>query len=451
MNIRKPLRISLFIVGSALGLLILFLVIGVAPLNRDIDYKPLLDTMNSRIEAVDEHPAPSGGVFTVGYSKVNLTPSEPVATAGYGKRLGKLYKSVHDSIYVRSLVIDNGTRRVAIVSADLLIIPPSVTAVLEMELPEIGFTLDNTYLGATHSHNSIGNWAAGVASFLYGTYEDSIVRFIADKIKVSIEGATKNMLPSTINVDSVALSEGVYNRVTDSGPVDPLIRTIEIERSDSSRLLFVSYTAHATCLFSRDLFLSADYPGELTTTLESQGDYALAMFMAGAVGSHGPAAPEGGWNCVDWMANGISQKILQHRDRQRMMKNTIIEMHRVPLALTALQPKIFHDWRLRAWLFRGAFGQYPNFISVLRIGDIVLLGTPGDFSGEFNASLDSLAAQSDVFPIVTSFNGGYIGYLTPSKYYDVDHYETQLMNWYGPGTGDYIHQVLEKLLETVTE
>ncbi len=66
---------------------------------------------------------------------------------------------MHDSIYVRSLVIDNGTQRVAIVSADLLIIPPTVTALLEMELPTIGFTLDNTYLGATHSHNSIGNWA----------------------------------------------------------------------------------------------------------------------------------------------------------------------------------------------------------------------------------------------------------------------------------------------------
>ena len=100
------------------------------------------------------------------------------------------------------------------------------------------------------------------------------------------------------------------------------------------------------------------------------------------------------------------------------MKNTTIEMHRVPLEMSELQPKVFHDWRLRPWLFRGAFGEYPTFISVLRIGDIVLLGTPCDFSGEFNASLDSLAARENVFPIVTSFNGGYIGYVTPSKYYD---------------------------------
>jgi neutral ceramidase len=451
MGMKKPVRISLFIIGSLLSLLILFLIIGIAPLDRAFDYQPLLDTMEARIDDVDEYPVPGERGFSVGYSKVNLTPAHPVATAGYGKRLGKLYESVHDSIYVRSMVIDNGTQRVAIVSADLLIIPPTVTALLEMELPTIGFTLDNTYLGATHSHNSIGNWAQGATSFLYGTYEDSIVRFIADKIKISIAKATENMLPSNIKVDSVAMAEGVYNRVTDSGPVDPLIRTIEIERKDSSRLLFISYTAHATCLFSRDLFLSGDYPGKLTKMLEASGDYSLAMFMAGAVGSHGPAAPEGGWSCVDWMAEEIAEKIQVHRGKQREIQSTTMEMHRVPLALGTLQPKIFHDWRLRSWLFKGTFGEYPAFISVLRIGDIVLLSTPCDFSGEFNSSLDSLAAKANVFPIVTSFNGGYIGYLTPSEYYDVDHYETQLMNWYGPGTGDYVQRVLEKLLESVAK
>ena len=448
MGIKRPVRITLFIVGLLLALFTIFLIIGIAPLDKKVGYEPLLDTMEARIHDVDKEPVPGSSGFTVGYSKINLTPSEPVATAGYGKRLGKLYESVHDSIYVRSLVVDNGTQRVAIVSADLLIIPPTVTALLEKELPNVGFTLDNTYLGATHSHNSIGNWAQGATSFLYGTYEDSIVRFIADKIKISIEKATQNMLPATLKVDSVAMLDGVYNRVTDSGPVDPLIRTIEIQRNDSSKLLFISYTAHATCLFSKDLFLSGDYPGKLTNSLEASGSYAFAMFMAGAVGSHGPAAPEGGLNCVDWMAEAISAKIQMHR-KQRTIKNTTMEMYRVPLALAPVQPKVFHDWRLRPWLFRGAFGEYPTFVSVLRIGDVVLLGTPGDFSGEFNASLDSLASNSNIFPIVTSFNGGYIGYLTPSKYYDVDHYETQLMNWYGPGTGDYVQQVLEKLLESV--
>ena len=83
---------------------------------------------------------------------------------------------------------------------------------------------------------------------------------------------------------------------------------------------------------------------------------------------------------------------------------------------------------------------------MLRIGDLVMLGTPCDFSGEFNASIDSVAHHHGLKTMVTSFNGGYIGYVTPGKYYDVDHYETQLMNWYAPGTGDYIRDCLEKIM-----
>ena len=85
------------------------------------------------------------------------------------------------------MVIDNGVQRVAIVSADLLIIPPTVTALLEKELPGVGFTLDNTYLGASHSHNSIGNWGKGVMGLIYGSYDDAIVQFIAEKIISSIQ------------------------------------------------------------------------------------------------------------------------------------------------------------------------------------------------------------------------------------------------------------------------
>ncbi len=448
MSIKGPLRILLITLVSLGILLIIFVIVGISSINRNVDYASLLDTMNSRIAAADEQPVASTAGFSVGFAKINLTPEEPVSTAGYGKRLGKLYKSVHDSVYVRSLVIDNGIERVAIVSADLLIIPPTVTALLEEQLPEINFSLDNTYLGATHSHNSIGNWATGVTSFVYGIYEDSIVQFITDKIKMSITQASANMLPSNLKIDSIPIPDGVYNRVSDNGRVDPLLRMIRIDRNDSTKLLFTSYTAHATCLSSRDLQLSGDYPGKLSQLLESQG-YDFAMFMAGAVGSHGPKAPDGGRRCVDWMAQKIADKVGTANFKQ--VENTSIEMYRIPLALGEPQPKVLHNWRLRAGLFKTAFGDYPTFISALRLGDVVFLSTPCDFSGEFNFSLDSLAATVNVFPIVTSFNGGYIGYVTPEKYYDIDHYETQLMNWYGPGTGEYVKESLGTLLLSVAE
>ena len=448
MSLKTFLRFIAIFFVVVIGLIVLFFAVAVLPIDRSIDRTPLLAEMTNEMDTLPEVPAP-GGRFMVGHAKENLTPPYPTATAGYAKRRGKLYESVHDSIYVRTLVIDNGTSRVAIVSADLLIIPPTVTEVLEKELPEIGFSLDNTYLGAIHTHNSIGSWGKGVMSVLYGSYDDSIVHFIADKIKSSIVKASRNLRPAILKAGTIPLDGIVQNRLIDNGPVDSLLRVIEVHHSDSSKLLLMSFTAHATCLFARDIVLSRDYPGKLVDAIEKQG-YDFVMFMAGAVGSHAGKVPEQGWSCVDMMAEEVAKGFLSNRDRLFSVNDSTLVMHRVPLLLSETQAKLLKDFRLRPWTFDLAFGDYPEFLTVLRVGNIVMLGTPCDFSGEFDRSIDSLAERHGLQAMVTSFNGGYIGYVTPGKYYDEDHYETQLMSWYGPGNGEYIEQCMEQLMLTVS-
>ncbi|MDH4092387.1 MAG: hypothetical protein OEV24_18160, partial [Cyclobacteriaceae bacterium] len=131
------------------------------------------------------------------------------------------------------------------------------------------------------------------------------------------------------------------------------------------------------------------------------------------------------------------------------VQDSTLVMHRIPLLLGDSQAKVLKNWRIRPWLFALVFGDYPAYLTVLRLGNIVMLGTPCDFSGEFDPSLDLLAASHGLQLMVTSFNGGYVGYVTPDKYYDVDHYETRLMNWYGPGNGEYMKRCMEQLLLTV--
>lgn len=450
MKLRTLLRYLLLTLVGIVSFVILFVLLSIAPVDRT----PIraLDAYTEMMHRLDtltiDVPTPDHG-FVVGFGKVNITPAQPVSTAGYGSRKGHPYYSVHDSIYVRAMVIENGAARVAVVAADLLIIPPTVTRVLEEKLHTIGFSLENTYLGATHSHNSIGHWGEGATRFIYGAYEDSVVQFIADGIVRSIGMAMNNVLPATLRHGAMAVSGAVQNRLIDHGNEDPFLRVIEVERSDSSKLVMLSYTAHATCLSQRTLELSRDYPGMLVDALESRG-YDFAMFLAGAVGSHTGSAPSDDWACMRWMADQITDVFFARRDSLTEISDSTLVMKAVPLALGDPQVKISPDWKLRAWLFRAAFGEYNTFLTALRIGDVVMLGTPCDFSGEFDASLDSLAQQRGYAAMVTSFNGGYMGYLTPEKYYDVHHYETQLMNWYAPGTGNYVRDCLAKLMIAVS-
>lgn len=447
---KKILRYIITGVAVVIVLLILFLAFSLAPVNRTpAQEQPFYQEMMQRLASLDSFSIPEPGHnFSIGFAKVNLTPSSPVTLTGYSSRRGKLYTSVHDSIYVRAIVVDNGAQKVAIVSADLLIIPPTVTERLDKKLNAIGFSLNNTYLGATHTHNSIGNWGEGAARFIYGAYDDDIVEFISDQIVSCIAQASHAMKRGVLKSGMIPVPQATGNRMIDGGPEDSLLRVVEFHRSDSSKLLLMSYTAHATCLFSRDLELSRDYPGKLVDTLEAKG-YTFAMFMAGAVGSHRCTPPQYGWDCIDWMAAEISETFLSQRDQLRPVTDSSLAMIRVPLLLSDPQVKIAPDWKVRSWLFRSALGEYPVSLTGLRIGNVLMLGTPCDFSGEFNPALDSLVSKNGFQTMVTSFNGGYIGYITPLNRYDIDYHETQIMNWYARGTGEYMEESLEKIILTL--
>lgn len=443
---KRILFVFLRIVLVLFLLIVVFLAVSIAPIDHTpVQDKPVYKAMMQQLDTLEvsfTSGKPQG--FSVGVAKVNITPPHPTQLAGYGNRKNKLYEFVHDSIYVRTMVIGNGVNRVALVSADLLIIPPSVTALLEESLPIIGFSISSVYMGAIHTHNSIGNWGEGVTGFIYGAYDDSVTHFIANKIIESITKASQDVKPATFKTAQIALPEAVSNRLIDDGPVDSLIRVLEVQRSDSLRFITLSYTAHATCLFSRDLFLSRDYPGQLIDALESS-EYDFAMFLAGSVGSHRCKPPEYGLPCLDWMTDKITHAVSGNH-QYKTITDSMLQMIRVPLLLPSSQAKISKDWRVRSWLFKSAFGEYPVYLTAFRIGDLVLMGTPCDFSGELNKELDEYAAQHGLQLMVTSFNGGYIGYVTPTKYYDVDHYETRLMNWYGMGTAEYVSACMKKMI-----
>jgi hypothetical protein len=445
--LKKISRIALRVFLGLLGCIVVFLIFAIGRVDRTPasefeGYKKTfqeVDQFNFKINI------PQDSLLLVGFSKINLTPAEPVALAGYGNRKGKHYTKVADSVFVRTMVIDNGVSKIAIVTADLLLIPPKVTETLQKKLPSIGFSIENVFLGATHTHNSIGNWGEGAAGFIYGAFDEEMIDFIAYRIIESVQGANKRKVQSRLKFGKVSNSDAVENRLIKGGPEDPYLRLLEVQRDDSVKLLLMTYSAHATCLYSRDLELSADYPGKLVSEVEKSG-YDFAMFMAGAVGSHKPAAPKSGWVCFDWMADELLKSIHQSKEKFVPVKNSTISTSRIQLHLSDPQVKLSNNFAVRSWVFRTALGEYPVYINTVRVGDLTLMGVPADFSGQFSSSLDSIAALNSINLITTSFNGGYVGYLTPGKYYENKYFETQFMNWYAPGTGEFVSDVMKKIL-----
>ncbi|MFN4144360.1 MAG: neutral/alkaline non-lysosomal ceramidase N-terminal domain-containing protein [Runella sp.] len=441
----------------SLGLLLLLLVLLatlVAPVSDDVPYQqtPHYRQWKNTVAQFQTDTRPQNPL-KVGFAMVNFTPYQPTPTAGYGVRKGALYKAVHDSIYVRAIVLDNGLSKSAIIAADLLIIPPAVTELLKTKLKDRPIPFEQVYLGATHTHNSMGGWGDGLVGRLFsGKYDPQNVEWIAEAIVQAIELAQEDLQPATVAYQEIADTARVYNRLIDNGPTDPYLRMIRFLRSDGQSALLCSFAAHSTILSSDNIVLSRDYPGVLVDSLQD-GEADFALFMAGAVGSMGPKIG-GTEDLAQIVAQGDSLeadviKTLSASPSPQSFTSPV-QMMTLPLPLPDPSPRITLGWRLRPWVFRKAFGDYPAYIKALRIGNILMVGVPCDFSGELMADLTHYARQKGVHLMVTSFNGGYIGYITPDKYYQKDTYETLVMNWFGPGNGAYFQEIIKDLIQKMT-
>ena len=105
---------------------------------------------------------------------------------------------------------------------------------------------------------------------------------------------------------------------------------------------------------------------------------------------------------------------------------------------------------IRPWIFNFLIGDSPKYLNYLRLGDIVIVGIPADFSGELVEPINKSISNNKLNLIINSFNGGYVGYITDDKWYDRDDintYETYTMNWYGPYNGEYFSKLIKEIIK----
>jgi neutral ceramidase len=382
-----------------------------------------------------------------GWAKVNITPGYRVHLAGYGTRAFKKSVGIHDSIWVRAFVFRSTSLKTALVTADLLITPPKIVRTLQKQLPALGWNIDRIYFTATHTHNSTGGWAKRVVSRLItGKYKKRVVRDLTAAYMNVLQKAEKNLAPVQMAYTRISARTSLHHRIFDTATVDDGLRTVFLRKKSGETAAISIFQAHATNINDPIMLLSGDYPTALVDGLEKSQDIDFAAFCAGGVGSHAPETPGGDFVGISNLANTLSQKILATLPQANFRYEKQLEMLQMDLPLRKPQMRTSQNYRLRPWLFYALYGNYPARLSVMRTGSVLWAGVPCDFSGELTLTIQK---QLTLPLIITSFNGGYIGYITPDKYYDYKHYETRVMNWFGPGNGEYFSEVLLKLLRKV--
>ena len=436
-----------------MGILLIGLLSLLIALVGPIDRTPLaeLEFYQQAMIGLDTLKIPSTQVTPLksGWAKVNITPKGQMPMAGYMKR--NHYDSIHDSLYIRIIKLESDGQSVALINADLLLFPPALKEQLQKKLQAKGLNIF-LYLSATHTHNGIGAWDESlVGQYALGEFDYNWINATADALVNALEKIKP--LPSAIQYWESNADELVINRIAQvRGKKDGKLRGFFLKRSDSTNAWLFTFSAHATTLTKHNYSLSADYPANVIHRFESVNKPGtFGMFMAGMVGSHSfaPMPPEIEYDLVE-KEGGFLVESLIPMTLSAAIDSTSISMSHFQIPFGPSQLRISNNWKVRNWAFRGVLGGLEGELTYLRVGNILMIGTPCDFSGEIAVTqkLHDYAKAKGLNLIITSFNGNYVGYITYDGHYDsIDRTEVYEMNWVGPYHGQYFAQMIKRLID----
>lgn len=238
-------------ITRTIKILLILAVLALILIGR-VDRTPLAEQdfyskqMSTQAKPVDR----GAGQLRAGWAKVNITPATSMPMAGYLPR--DHFDVVHDSLYARMLVIDNGSFRSAMINIDLLIFPPLLRDKLMQRVDSTTFL----YMSATHTHNGVGGWDSSIGGRLItGSFSEAWVDDVAKRIDSVLRQVS--LKDASIQYWEADGTDLVENRVNvDSGKVDGKLRGIKVLRSDSSRAMLFTFSAHATSIQKERLEIS---------------------------------------------------------------------------------------------------------------------------------------------------------------------------------------------------
>ena len=399
------------------------------------------------------------GQFEAGWGSRSITPPIGTPLAGFGARKGKPSTGVHDEIFVKALAVSDGTDTAVIVGADMLIVPENVAELVRLRVSkQTVLTTNEILFNASHNHSGPGGFAPGFASKAFnGPYDPNIPDFLARAFTEAIVEAYQSLEPAKVTHGGVDAPEYIRNRTRREGLVDSELSYMLVEQKDGDRCFLVSYSAHPTILGAENMQFTGEYPGFLVRRIKEQTG-AEAIYLGGSVGSMSPRPPEGDspFDCCRAMGTALADKVLEAVTDTTLFKDKVdIASIGFPIELPPFQLRLSKNWRVSKFLFPVLGVDADGWMHAVRIGDIALVGTPADYCGEISIDLKSRMQNriSDLW--VLSFNGDYVGYISPDKYYyDKDEkggygYERGTMSWIGPDQEAFTVSLITHMIDVL--
>jgi neutral ceramidase len=397
---------------------------------------------------------------------VDLTPPLEMkfSLGGYGARMSKPAEGIHDRIWAKALVLNDGEKKFALVTMDILALPPNVkTAVIE-KLSTNGWTLENVLLLSSHTHASLDMSALNDKNMLnipqIGIFQPELLKFVVNRLVEVIKCADTELKPVSVGTEKEIVEGLNRNRRGEKiSDKDLTVTRIDLE-GGKPLVVLVNWTAHPTIMDDDDMWLSGGWPGYLQRELETWiGDDVIAMYYNGAQGDQSPVPPNGGshYEKAERYGRLMAKKAYQIYDKINPKPEPIFNYNyqeiilpkRVAHPLFKATGGSEYDITDEAMqIILGVMCPDKSMSGALRLGDLIIVGAPGELACQLGLKVkQKLSASGIKCPTIGGFANEWISYILSAEQYEKGGYEASV-SFYGPELGKTI---VEGMLKTAQQ
>jgi len=416
--------------------------------------------------------APVFAALRAGAARTCITP--PPGTIINGGVSPVVAKQIHDDLYVRALVLDDGAICLAFAVVDTCLLD---RAVCDEAKKLIGLPSDRVLISATHTHSG-----GSVCGAHLSEADEPYRRSLPPKIAEAVKTAMANLAPAQVGWGSGSIPQHVFCRrllvkegviytnqlgqTTErvkmswgsphpadgepAGPVDPELFVLSVKHADGRHLaLLANYSLHYVGGVGVG-DISADYFGvfaERIAELLGTDKSFVGILSNGTSGDINNVNPkikperQEPYAQIRRVAEDVAQETLRVTRNLRYTSNVklgaalreCVVATRRPSAAEVEQARAVIAGKplLRGWLDNYAREQVlladlPSEVSmplqVFRVGELAILAWPGEI---FAASGLELKKRGRLFNI--GLANGWYGYIPPSEQFPLGGYETWRM------------------------
>ncbi|MBO0701517.1 MAG: hypothetical protein J2P38_01195, partial [Candidatus Dormibacteraeota bacterium] len=232
-----------------------------------------------------------------GVGTADITPPCGVPHGCWDLRSG-LAEGTRDPLLARTLLLDDGTVRLAIVTVDLVFVDERLCAEIRHRVEQLtGIPPGHVLVNAAHNHSAPSMTRdQPIAALVDRPGFDGYRAALPDLIAGTAYAAQQARVPARVGATVDHVPGVSSNRVQPEAAVDDTLTVVRVDDEAGRPVaVVVGFGCHAITMGGQTLLWNADFPGALRRTVERQLPGADVLFLQGCAGDVAP------WNY--WFGN----------------------------------------------------------------------------------------------------------------------------------------------------